>query len=357
MKEKDTNCSSVGGILIRYLGFRVLMSLIINGYRLTKVKDDFTTKDSSYVNESPKREEVREEINDDEYSSFVYKNDINKFISVLKEEFPKEYLGNFYNNINQVTFKKNFWGLLFQKVLGKYDAKKNRVTTISDYELYHELLHLASTYFDEKNKEKMKKAQDGEVISYFIGFLQVHYTKKVIFGKLYKTKRRIFGRALNEGYTDLLSNRHFHRPNSSYNFLRTMATYVENVVGKEEMEEAYFKADLPRLIEDLKKYASEEEVYSFITSLDALLRNQGNLLLFRNKYVKKSVLTIYSFLLKTNQKKLKEDLENNIIDEITYRQKLKDLESLISGKVNYNLVSYDKVTKEDKAKIKELLAA
>ena len=111
----------------------------------------------------------------------------------------------------------------------------------------HELLHMATS------------KEDDQVLC--CGFHQINK----------KTKTNI-GIALNEGYTEHLNQQHFFPDyfDDSYLHEQSIAYEFEKIIGREKMEKLYFEADLYGLIQELTKYASVEEIITFLRDFDKL---------------------------------------------------------------------------------------
>ena len=115
-----------------------------------------------------------DDINLNRFNKEKYKEMVSNFEKVLKENFPKELLSTFYNNINDASINKKSIFLL-DRYAGLYHSDNN-IDLVLDRAIYHELFHLASS----------------NGISQNVGFL----TDDV-------------GRGLNEGYTQLMTERYF----------------------------------------------------------------------------------------------------------------------------------------------------
>ena len=88
---------------------------------------------------------------------------------------------------------------------------------------------------------------------------------------LKKTKTN-HGIALNEGYTEHLNQQHFFPDyfDDSYLHEQSIAYEFEKIIGRVKMEKLYFEADLYGLIQELTKYASVEEIITFLRDFDKL---------------------------------------------------------------------------------------
>lgn len=214
----------------------------------------------------------------------------NRMINVIS----KENLKLFYNNINGLTVvKKNFTFfniILKQARAGDYSITFNRIRVRKkDYErtIPHELFHLASAFYDFNNK------------IVFSGFLQYNYD----FGT-------IIGRGLNEGYTQVIKNRYFGTSNS-YVFETHFASLLDEIIGKDRMENLYLNANLYGLVEELKKYANIEDIMRFINSFDYINLRTNNSK--KIELIKSNSSYIARFLVDCYMKKLKILLEEEKI--------------------------------------------
>lgn len=82
----------------------------------------------------------------------------------------------------------------------------------------------------------------------------------------------VFGRGLNEGYTELLNNRFFGADSESYIYLQKLAQEIENLCeSKEKMIENYFNADIFSLINDLMKKMSLKQIIDILVDMDYLV--------------------------------------------------------------------------------------
>jgi len=195
-----------------------------------------------------------------------YKDEINHFITVLKTNFNREDLENLRKNIRSLSvygvyFQLSDFGIRFDygSFLGRYDILKNEIAIdlSRDKEkssIYHELFHMAST-------------RRGNIAT-GSGF------------KYYKTDKVSYGRGINEGYTDILTQRYFYNKNYEiiYKNEYIYALLLERIVGKDKMESLYLKGNLNGLIHELEKYDSLDNIYHFIKEIDLIKRSDGTLI-------------------------------------------------------------------------------
>lgn len=163
---------------------------------------------------------------------------------------------NLYRNLVTVNIKFDDK----MKSLAKYSLEidENVLTYREKKSIYHEILHMASSYNDYENEV------------YYRGFFQHNENKKVTIGE-----------GLNEGYTELLSNRDINNDNYTsyseiednyiiaYPISQALAHQLEIIIGKSEMEKMYFDNDLRGLVERIIGYGkTEKETFQFLKQFD-----------------------------------------------------------------------------------------
>lgn len=219
-----------------------------------KLREDFKPKDISKVVLPPELKQKYSNVDVQKYASKCFYDALAEFIQLLSTKFSKEYLINFYNNINSVNIKTK--DLEHSDCSGYYLAEKNSITLDSNecISIYHELFHMASSVFKDKYV--------------YSGFRQ--------HGK-YCGKNLNIGKGINEGYTQLLTERYFGHIDGimyrSYIYCTSIMGKIEGIIGKDKMEKLYFSSDLPGLLNELKKYASDEEIMSFVSGMDFLVEH------------------------------------------------------------------------------------
>lgn len=187
-----------------------------------------------------------------EIKSLELKEKIENFEKVLKENFKQEDIHNFLYNrewlqviIKKFSLKNVLRGAEF--VQGQYDVQKNQIILLSDHikdASEHEFFHMASTDIDSNN---LSTGFSLEFDGYNIGD------------------------ALNEGYTQLLTERYFNDQNDgSYELEKAFAKNLETIVGNDRMQSLYLKADFFGLVEELTKYYTEYEIEEFLVKLDVI---------------------------------------------------------------------------------------
>lgn len=288
-----------------------------------KLRKDFKLKG---VNTSVLPTEVIRKVNDIDEKKILeqqFAPSIIEFINTIKQNISDSDLALFYNNFNNVkTSVKNFriLNLIFGEYIGAQWAPLKNIIELSpdNYKstINHELFHVSTTYIDPNSN----------VI--FCGFSQLQIKKG----------NKQIGEGLNEGYTQYLTEKYF--PSDSlliaYPYEKRIAEIVELIVGQEKMQSLYFNANLKGLIDVLKQYSSEENVYNFITTLDFLNKHltDKKLISNSNEIRLNSLKSVNSFLIQTYINKLILEHPNKTIDTKEIFDKLVPLLTLLPSDVS-----------------------
>ena len=280
--------------------------MINNSYLLYKLDQDSKPIDIRNVRFPISQKQKYTDINFKRIDSAEIREIILDFSIALLKEFPEEALINFYNNINEVNIKKDYFISLFA-ASGMYNGKENRIKYTQITSIYHELFHMASSLYDSEN---------GILYS---GFRQLNNISNP------SHERVSIGHGINEGYTELLAHRYFDKDKKmpwAYNFESRVMYFLENIIDYKELERLYLSANLMGLIEALKKYTSEEEILDFIKTVDLINEYSVEMMLFKNPIIEKSVKKVFRFLLKTYMLKQLELYEIGEINEQEYRDNI-----------------------------------
>ena len=243
---------------------------------------------------------------------------VHHFLNTLNSVLPNCNFKFLNNNIKTVKIEK--FSYVEQKkninIAAYYDAINNILkipNNIMD-NIFHELFHMASTIY---------------VNDYlFSGFQVISFEDKLLIGK-----------CLNEGYTQLLTDRYF-KFSTGLELEKKYAYSLEKILGEETMTSSYFKADLSQLINDMSKYNSRDESIKFIINLDLLMRLTRFLKIKSKEDINKIKICINNlndYLIKSYTNKLKslnisEDVINiklstleliNFDNDIKLKKKLK----------------------------------
>lgn len=192
-----------------------------------------------------------------------------------------KYRNTLYYNLQDLTIVENYE----KRLLGSYTLSRdlNEVSYQSFDDIYHELLHIASSQLD-KIKDILYSG-----FSYYDG----------------KSNKSI-GEGITDGYIELLCDRDLHdgrfihkvdEVNKNYSvdycYAKVLARQLEIVVGKDLLEDMFFKNGFIRLKEFLMKYKDEKAVNNFFKNCDiaAIADN------YRNPLLNKKVLEAQQFLM------------------------------------------------------------
>ena len=289
-------------------GLTILIALYVSGKALGKVLRHFKLQ----INSEPvKLNEIDEPIVVENVSKEIDYNTItdsklhiilSEFVAYLKEKYPDDVLNNFYNNFQKMKIDSSGFPLLLGNG-AQYNCEKNTIKYVFVSCVLHELFHLASTYCNKNEK----------VIH--CGFYQATKVNDEI---------KVFGRKLNEGYTQLMTLKAFGKKKvfRSYKYEVDVADKLDRIVGIDKMEELFLRADLLGLVNELRKYASDDDISKFLTYLELVSNNRYGKFLKKNKTVENAATFVYSFLIDTYEAKLKTELDNGIINEEELKYKL-----------------------------------
>lgn len=168
---------------------------------------------------------------------------IKEFVTTIEEKNNNLNLFFMYDNLRSLKLSK-IHDFLFTNISGLYFIDKNEIKlmTSSKKTFFHELFHMASSF--KRNN------------IYYCGFMQHNgHTGSI-------------GSGINEGYTNLLVEHYFGLKIRSYKNEVMIARQIENIIGREKMEQLYFQANLQGLIGELCKYSSLDEVLKLIQTVD-----------------------------------------------------------------------------------------
>lgn len=178
----------------------------------------------------------------------IYKDDVYNFYSVLKSNFSSYYLSKLRKNISSLKISElsdNDKRSLF----GVYDLHDNSIRLCNeDFKdtFPHEMFHMATT-----------------TVNKFFSSCGFHFTNDEF----------DLGKAINEGYSEVLSNRYFNSDISNSLYIDDVnnCLFLENIIGKDLMEKFYMSSDLFGLIYELSKYSSKFDTIRFICYSDYIL--------------------------------------------------------------------------------------
>lgn len=270
----------------------------------------------SKVKLPPNLEKEYSSIDLERFKDTILEDKIVKFCKVMNDHFPIECRNTFYKNLDTYRFYNMEiakGSLIIDSNGTAYSRQSDNSTNTDDSALdidkylYHDLFSMASS------------SGDDEVI--YSGLSQTYFSGR----------HNKFAYGLNKGYTELLTHRYFGdelKPKgSSYDYEMMVASKIEDIVGKEKMEEFYFTNNLKGLVDSLKHYSSEEEVMTFISRLDLINTyfSKTRVNSYEKDKIEESINMVNDFLVKSYVVKSKDlvrdgsinsrdDLIGNIVD-------------------------------------------
>lgn len=251
---------------------------------------------------------------------------IDRFVMVLEKNISRDKLILLYNNLStlKIESKRIIYEVIAgifknSTVTGEYYLDDNIISILpledsskfkkfismnaSEYiaNLYHELLHMASTI----------KSESGRVA--FSGLSQVRTEDSI-------------GVALDDGYTEILLYRYFDldKEYMSYNYEVLIISLLEEIISKDRMTELYFTANLYDFVSELEKYNSRNNIIKFMNDLDSLYVLEDHTKIYRKDIIYYHN-EITRFIVDTYRRKFKIDLYNKCIDFDEYNNRLNNI--------------------------------
>lgn len=270
------------------------------------------------------------------------KENLNKYLlnfsKVLEQTMPNENLILYRNNKKDVKLNESTTNMLihslpyilsFGGLSGGFYSLKNNSVNLYSFDVYrydstktapyHELFHMASSYYDKKNK-----------IMYY-GFNQIQIKNKFFNNSI--------GIALNEGYTQTLAERYFNFDNKkqkmafNYELSKNILLILEKLITKEKLENLYMNANLQGLIKELSILTNEEESLTFVQNMDYIFKHYSELQFIseiKNMYYLK-IKEIQLFLLKCYIEKVSKEMYINNLDENEIKKFIVEIAKNISN--------------------------
>lgn len=324
LKLEQIDYSTIMIILSPVISYYVTQKAI-DGYNLHR---DYKPKNISRINLPPELTQKHSNIDIEKIAYQQFSEAIIRFAKLIIDKIPSRDLINFYNNLNELKInpkKFRFENLVLRTTtIGKYNVKKNQieVDVAHSSAIYHELFHMASSIYKDEVR--------------YSGFRQSSSKFGVV----------SFGKGLNEGYTQLLTERYFgdiKKIKGAYVYEVHIADKLEKLVGQEKMESLYLNANLPGLLTELKKYASEEEIAKFISGIDFLCEHlkDKNLLPFEKSMITNSLKNVNKFLLSAYAIKLKTQLDDGILNINEFHKQITTYISSLGTGITIDKRSYE----------------
>lgn len=310
-----------------------------SAFKTYKCYKDFKAKPDISIKLPPKLVSDNQTIGKEQLNIYIQ-----EFDKIIQEKIPKENLilynknksdCNIYDlSLDNILLRKMRIKCGFGLYFTKYNnillmfAKGKETKTIAK----HELFHMASSYYDKENKIK------------YSGFYQTDLYKKIN-----------FCRGLNEGYTEVLTERYFENGIQKqegtfiYLFCRNVASLFEKIIGQEKMENLYMNANLKDLFFEAEKYNEKEQFLNFNHNMDYLYKYSLEKIkgMFIPNFYLKKIEPIQKYLLDTYVNKKFIELENQ---QINYDILINDISKFINEVYEIAIIkqkNYNTLTKED----------
>ena len=235
----------------------------------------------------------------------LFKEKTNIFLKTVYNECPNFNFERFLMNFEKTKFNIDIGNNSFGSYGGVTYNRKHVKYYINTFGVaFHEFFHLSTSFYSST------------LHSFFSGF---HF----------RDNDFDLGVGINEGYTQLLTERYFKNGvEKTYLYEVEQAKLLEKIIGKDIMEEAYFKSSLNRLIFELEKYNTRENVIKYIENIDFIKNYYSyfgeNKKEENEKSLKTKIIKGYDFLyecLKTKLKLLKQNLSDEEFKKIIYELK------------------------------------
>lgn len=237
---------------------------------------------------------------------------VSLFIDKIVTNFDDINLFFLASNINSVKINKlklNSFNTIFSTIKvssGEYNVKNNQII-----------------YYDIKNSNNLEH----ELFHLSTARVEANF---MCTGFAYYFDSTAIGYGLNEGYTQLLSNRYFYGVRDFYYYEKSMAFMIENIIGKEQMIKLYFNADLKGLIDVLSIYIDRDLVINLITNIDKF----SNIYSYQDINNRKISKNIVDLLKEIQITLLKISYSKNQNLKINYISKFHDYEILNDSIIN-----------------------
>lgn len=259
-----------------------------------RIKKDFAPRGGYIISISDEDKKKIDDFDTQKISKFNHSKEILHFIDVVRKNFNEEDLAFMVKNLN----KLNVYNLALEDYFrtdglkAYYNVFNNSIflheKNPENY-VFHELFHAASAA--------------GEDNAFCVGF--ANYSKSS------------FGVGINEGYTQLLTNRYFPCDKSYlfYPYLTKVASILEYIIGKDDMQSMYMRGELNLLFNKLSSFSSEQDALNFINILDNIcshlykkgLNNESKVILNQSLYEINVLLTrfvINKYVMESDTSKL-----------------------------------------------------
>ena len=329
IKEPIQELMSQAPVLSQIISTLIIYTIAKTVHSNIELHTSHLVKKHKRIKLPPKIKESIKTVDEEKLAQKAMSDSVIEFYNVIKENLSPEELAILNKNIDTLKIKESPISKISTKFKqmgfdlttlvktikgGHYNCLTNSVTideTSIKISIFHELMHMASSV----------KTPEG----IYSGFSQKIFTDEI-------------GSGINEGYTQLLTERLFPDSVQSefvvYPFEIVAAKLVEELIGEEKMRHLYFGANLQGLVQELSQFASVEEVKMFIANMDTINKHlyfRNPLVLEEKLFVQNAMYGVNEFLMKAHQKRI------DSIEGLTEEQKIEMLEE-VKNKIRNNKV-------------------
>lgn len=263
-----------GYVLSKKYNHNLKTAKIVTARPMVKIENNVEEVEQESV---PQFEDVPPEslLFDEETKKSIVENQlsdtIKEFVTTIEEKNNNLNLFFMYDNLRSLKVNRDidFITKFLKGWNGVYLTGTNEIKLSENSKItfFHELFHMATAF--------KRYGVD------YCGFSQ------------YGGENNLIGTGINEGYTNLLVEHYFGLKPKSYKYEMRIARQIENIIGREKMEQLYFKADLQGLIGELSKYCSLDESLNLVQTVDYInyvnSHHRWGMLPVKKAYLDKSI--------------------------------------------------------------------
>jgi hypothetical protein len=171
---------------------------------------------------------------------------LSEVVIELQQTLSEKNLKLLYHNLKTVKIQKSYLLLLTGRA-AIYNVKDNSLTYCFDKSLFHDLCHLASSWYDK----------DTDTV--YSGFEQAK-------------KGASIGRGITDGYIEHFASKHCTSDrNKAYGTPKRIVEEMELLFkSPKTFENLFYNLDLPGLIQYLEKYSSKDNAINLIRDTDKI---------------------------------------------------------------------------------------
>lgn len=258
---------------------------------------------------------------------------VNEALERLSNDVSPQSMQIITDNLRNINERSDLLDSIKQELIersyGYYQPKNHYIS-----------INLLKTKVGELSHSKVKKYKTKQLLRQILSHELMHAASSHKYNGLYSigfsqlnNKQGRIGDGINEGYTDLISQRYFCNNGKDvvmttvYTYLKAVSEITELIIGKQKMLDLYFQGNLKGLIEELSKYQPESQVKQFILDLDTIGKANGVKIINKNEMLMTYSNRISTFLYNAFSNKMNK--ENT--DTIDYLKQSKNFLTLFSN--------------------------